>query len=208
MKTIRFNTFETNSSSCHSVTVFKNPKDWEDFKNNKTYLRRDMYDMEEHVERVNIINNENRKEYIADIKDLYNRIKEEIDDLAVPLRYTRYCEYDDKDNFIAKYLKEHFDFELMMKILLEPGDTVVCVPPKPISVRSYYDVDRVYTYEDFKVYDFYDFLFGCGLSSDDLPKFYVYGDDGDSGWTRAEVKELVDKNTGEEFVVVVRDEEC
>lgn len=37
MKTIRLGTFETNSSSCHSVTIMLKD-DWEDFKNHKKFI--------------------------------------------------------------------------------------------------------------------------------------------------------------------------
>ena len=37
MKTVRFGTFETNSSSCHSLTVMRK-QDWEDFKNYKKFI--------------------------------------------------------------------------------------------------------------------------------------------------------------------------
>lgn len=207
MKTIRFGTFETNSSSCHSITIFENRKDWDDFKNNKTYINRGMYDMEEHAERVNIISDENRSEYIVDINDLYERVKEEIEERAVPLCSSRYHRYDEKDDYIINYLKDHFDFDLMLKILTGKGNEIVCNLEKPITIKSYYE-DRYYVYNDLTISDFYDFIFGYGCLSENLPSFYVYGDGGDAGWTNAEVKEFVEKNTGEEFVVVVRDEEC
>lgn len=210
MKTVRFNTFETNSSSCHSVTVFKNPEDWKDFKNNKTGLRRIMYDIEEHSECVNIISDENRDEYIVDLKDLYNSMKEGVDNMTSPLRGSTYVSYNDKDNFIASYLKEHLDFSLMMKILTGGSMDIICVPPKPIVLRySHYDDVKTYTYDSLTVSDFYEFIFGYGRFFGDLPRFYVYGDEcSNAGWTNAEVKELIDKNTGEEITVVIRNEEC
>ena len=38
MKTVRFGTFETNSSSCHAITAMRK-SDWEKFKNGETFIK-------------------------------------------------------------------------------------------------------------------------------------------------------------------------
>ena len=205
MKSIRRGTFETNSSSCHSITVFHDEKDWEDFKNHLVYINRRMYDMEEHAERVNIITKENRDDYIVSINHLYDKVTEVLNDTP-NLRGYSYARYDERDEYIFNYLKKNWSAELMMKILVGKADDVICTPDKPIRVRYYFDDEKVYTYDNLTVSNFYDFLFGYGRFSDELPSFYVYGDW--SEWDEAKVKRFIDEDTGEKLVIVIRDEEC
>lgn len=205
MKYIRRGTFETNSSSCHSITIFQDGKDWEDFKNHLVYINRGMYDMEEHVERVNFITKENRDEYIVSIDHLYDKLTEILNDTP-RLISSHYVQYNEKDEYIFNYLKKNWSAELMMKILVGKCDDVICTPDKPIKVRYYFDNEKVYTYDTLTASDFYDFLFGYGRFSDELPEFYVYGDGGE--WSKAKVKRFIDEDTGERLVIVIRDEEC
>ena len=205
MKYIRRGTFETNSSSCHSITIFHDGKDWEDFKNHLTYINRGMYDMEEHTERVNFITKENRDEYIVSIDHLYDKLTEILNDTP-RLISSHYVQYNEKDEYIFNYLKKNWSSELMMKILVGKGDDVICTPDKPIKVRYYFDNEKVYTHDTLTASDFYDFLFGYGRFSDELPEFYVYGDGGE--WSEAKVKRFIDEDTGERLVIVIRDEEC
>lgn len=205
MKYIRRGTFETNSSSCHSITIFQDGKDWEDFKNHLVYINRGMYDMEEHTERVNFITKENRDEYIVNIDHLYDKLTEILNDTP-RLINSHYVQYNEKDEYIFNYLKKNWSAELMMKILVGKCDDVICTPDKPIKVRYYFDNEKVYTYDTLTASDFYDFLFGYGRFSDELPEFYVYGDGGE--WSEAKVKRFIDEDTGERLVIVIRDEEC
>lgn len=205
MKYIRHGTFETNSSSCHSITIFQDGKDWEDFKNHLVYINRGMYDMEEHTERVNFITKENRDEYIVNIDHLYDKLTEILNDTP-RLINSHYVQYNEKDEYIFNYLKKNWSAELMMKILVGKCDDVICTPDKPIKVRYYFDNEKVYTYDTLTASDFYDFLFGYGRFSDELPEFYVYGDGGE--WSEAKVKRFIDEDTGERLVIVIRDEEC
>lgn len=205
MKTIRRGTFETNSSSCHSITIFEDGKDWEDFKNHLVYINRGMYDMEEHAERVNIITKENRDEYIVSIDHLYDKLTGILNDTP-HLISSHYVQYNEKDEYIFNYLKNNWSVELMMKILTGKGGDVICTPDKPIKVRYYFDNEKVYTYDTLTASDFYDFLFGYGRFSDELPEFYVYGDGHE--WDEAKVKRFIDEDTGERLVIVIRDEEC
>lgn len=205
MKYIRRGTFETNSSSCHSITIFQDGKDWEDFKNHLVYINRGMYDMEEHTERVNFITKENRDEYIVNIDHLYDKLTELLNDTP-RLINSHYVQYNEKDEYIFNYLKKNWSAELMMKILVGKCDDVICTPDKPIKVRYYFDNEKVYTYDTLTASDFYDFLFGYGRFSDELPEFYVYGDGGE--WSEAKVKRFIDEDTGERLVIVIRDEEC
>ena len=205
MKYIRRGTFETNSSSCHSITIFQDGKDWEDFKNHLVYINRGMYDMEEHTERVNFITKENRDEYIVNIDHLYDKLTELLNDTP-RLINSHYVQYNEKDEYIFNYLKKNWSAELMMKILVGKCDDVICTPDKPIKVRYYFDNEKVYTYDTLTASDFYDFLFGYGRFSDELPEFYVYCDGGE--WSEAKVKRFIDEDTGERLVIVIRDEEC
>lgn len=205
MKYIRRGTFETNSSSCHSITIFQDGKDWEDFKNHLIYINRGMYDMEEHAERVNFITKENRDEYIVSIDHLYDKLTEILNDTP-RLINSHYVQYNEKDEYIFNYLKKNWSAELMMKILVGKCDDVICTPDKPIKVRYYFDNEKVYTYDTLTASDFYDFLFGYGRFSDELPDFYVYGDGHE--WSEAKVKRFIDEDTGERLVIVIRDEEC
>lgn len=205
MKYIRRGTFETNSSSCHSITIFQDGKDWDDFKNHLVYINRGMYDMEEHAERVNFITKENRDEYIVSIDRLYDKLTEILNDTP-RLINSHYVQYNEKDEYIFNYLKKNWSHELMMKILVGKCDDVICTPDKPIKVRYYFDNEKVYTYDTLTASDFYDFLFGYGRFSDELPEFYVYGDGHE--WSEAKVKRFIDEDTGERLVIVIRDEEC
>ena len=205
MKYIRQGTFETNSSSCHSITIFQDGKDWEDFKNHLVYINRGMYDMEEHAERVNIITKENRDEYIVSIDHLYDELTEILNNTP-SLRNSSYVQYNEKDVYIFNYLKKNWSAELMMKILVGKSDDVICTPDKPIKIRYYFDNERVYTYDTLTASDFYDFLLGYGRFSEELPEFYVYGDGHE--WSEAKVKRFIDEDTGERLVIVIRDEEC
>lgn len=206
MKTIRRSTFETNSSSCHSVTLFKNRKDWDDFVSHKVYINRGMYDIDEHTERFNIIDSENRDEYIKDLDEIYQYVKKALDSHIKGHFSSLPYEYTDIEIYELNYLKNNWSKDLMMKILLEPRDTQVCELEKPITVKYNWD-STGYTYNRLSVGDLYDFLFGYGKISEDIPDFYIYGD-GYDGWKDAEVKEYIDKATGEELVLVTRDEEC
>lgn len=205
MKTIRFGTFETNSSSCHSITIFEDGKDWEDFKNHLVCINRGMYDMEEHVERINFITKENRDEYLVSIDHLYDRITQVLEDTP-NLRSSYYIQYNDKDEYLFKYLKKNWSIDLMNKIIFGKNADVICKLDPPIKVRYYFDREKEYVYDELTVSDFYDFIFGYGRFSEDLPEFYVYGEG--SSWEESKVKRYVDEDTGERIVVVDRNEEC
>ena len=165
-----------------------------------------MYDMEEHAERVNIITKENRDEYIVSINHLYGKLTGILNDTP-NLRSSYYVQYNEKDEYIFNYLKKNWSAELMMEILTGKGDDVICTPDKPIKeVRYYFDNEKVYTYDTLTASDFYDFLFGYGKFSDELPDFYVYGDGHE--WDEAKVKRFIDEDTGDRLVIVIRDEEC
>ena len=205
MKVVRRGTFETNSSSCHSVTIFKNGQDWEDFKNHKVYINREMYDIEEHTERINVINEENHDDYIVNIDRLYDTISEIFMDTD-RLHDNYYSQYNDKDMYIFNYLKKNMSKDLLMKILVSKADDVICELNPPIKVTYNYGSKRTYVYDKLETCDFYDFLFGYGRFSEEIPDFYVYGDGHE--WDDAMVKRYVDEDTGERIVVVSRDEEC
>ena len=210
MKTVRFGTFETNSSSCHSVTVFKDAQDWKDFKEKKVYLRRDMFDMQEHEERLNVIDSSNKREYIRSLDELYEDVKDHIENDAGPLRRSNYHNYNEGiaelEMETYKYLINYFSRELFDKILFEPGSVEVCKLNKPVEVcYDYSGSGKVYTYDALTVNDFYDYIFG-GVHFDEIPSFYIYGM---CDWDEsAAVEEYTKKGTNEEMVVVTRDEEC
>lgn len=206
MKVIRRNTFETNSSSCHSITLFNNAQDWQDFKEHKTYINREMYNIEEHLSSFDVIDEKNHDDYIGSIQDLYNDVKERFDNVSKDsLRSYRYSNgYDEKDDFMFNYLKKNFNEKLFIKIITGKGDEEIVKPEKPIVVR--YDRDHTFEYDNLTVSDFYNYMFGYGCFIDDMPKFYIYGDDGD--WHNATVNEYVEKQTNKEIVMVTRDEEC
>lgn len=164
-----------------------------------------MYDMEEHAERVNFITKENRDEYIVSIDHLYDKVTEILNDTP-NLRSSYYVQYNEKDEYIFNYLKKNWSAELMMKILVGKSDEVICKLDPPIKIKYHFDVDRIYTYDELTASDFYDFLFGYGRFSDELPDFYVYGDGHE--WSEAKVKRFIDEDTGERLVIVIRDEEC
>lgn len=206
MKVIRRNTFETNSSSCHSITLFNNAQDWQDFKEHKTYINREMYNIEEHLSSFDVIDEKNHDDYIGSIQDLYNDVKERFDNVSKDsLRSYRYSNgYDEKDDFMFNYLKKNFNEKLFIKIITGKGDEEIVKPEKPIVVR--YDRDHTFEYDNLTVSDFYNYMFGYGCFIDDMPKFYIYGDDGD--WHNATVNEYVEKQTNKEIVMVTRDLEC
>lgn len=206
MKIIRRNTFETNSSSCHSITLFNNAQDWQDFKEHKTYINREMYNVEEHYTTFDVIDEKNHDDYIGSIQDLYNDVKERFDNVSKDsLRSYRYSNgYDEKDDFMFNYLKKNLNEELFIKIITGKGDEEIVKPEKPIVVR--YDRDHTFEYDNLTVSDFYNYMFGYGCFIDDMPKFYIYGDDGD--WHNATVNEYIEKQTNKEIVMVTRDEEC
>lgn len=206
MKVIRRNTFETNSSSCHSITLFNNAQDWQDFKEHKTYINREMYNIEEHLSSFDVIDEKNHDDYIGSIQDLYNDVKERFDNVSKDsLRSYRYSNgYDEKDDFMFNYLKKNFNEKLFIKIITGKGDEEIVKPEKPIVVR--YDRDHTFEYDNLTVSDFYNYMFGYGCFIDDMPKFYIYGDDGD--WHNATVNEYVEKQTNKEIVMVTRDQEC
>lgn len=203
MISIRNGTFETNSSSCHSVTIFKDPKDWEDFKNHKTFIRECMYDINEHTDIFNIIDSDNRLEYIKTFDEIYDIVKDSIEHPDESICRRGYnC--DEKDVKIFNYLRKNISKELLFKILTGNDDEEIVKLDTPITIT--YGSGYQYTYENLKVYDFYDFLFGYGNLSSDLPKIYIYGNNGD--WEKADVKEYIEKNTNESLVLVTRNEEC
>ena len=71
MKLIRLNTFETNSSSCHSVTVFKT-SDYIKFKNGETFYIGDYEYQDDH----NTYYNELKSEDFLTIEDIRDRVIE------------------------------------------------------------------------------------------------------------------------------------
>lgn len=206
MISVRYGTFETNSSSCHSITIFRDKKDWDDFKNHFVYINRNAFEIDEHKTIFDVINSENRTDYIRPIHHLYEKISEFLDDTTDP--FCSKYHSDAKDEAIWRYLKDNWSEDLMIKILTANGKEIIFTPKKPVKVKytwSGYE-SKVYTYNYFTVADFYDFMFGYGVIANELPKFYIYGDDGD--WQDAVVEEYINKETGKEMVMVTRDEEC
>lgn len=69
LETIRRNTFETNSSSCHSVTTM--PTDlWTQFKNHEVVFKKGEWDIECHTSISTVLNEDNIK-YVAIPFDKY-----------------------------------------------------------------------------------------------------------------------------------------
>lgn len=89
MRTIRYNVFETNSSSCHSVVIM-NTNDWDAFKENEVFIKRQCFEIDEHMDTFNDLRwrddltdseaFERWKEYFVSFNDYYEEFKNKMKD--------------------------------------------------------------------------------------------------------------------------------
>lgn len=122
MRLIRLNTFETNSSSCHSVTVFKT-SDYIKFKNGETFYIGDYEYHDDH----NTYYNELKSEDFLTIEDIRDRV---IEYLSYESNLQSLKDQDSQVGWGTTYRAAEFlvkmkpDIDFYKKIMSEDGEKI------------------------------------------------------------------------------------
>lgn len=122
MKLIRLNTFETNSSSCHSITVFKT-SDFIKFKNGETFYIGDYEYHDDH----NTYYNELKSEDFLTIEDIKDRV---IEYLSYESNLRNLRDHDSESGWGNTYRAAEFlvktnpDIDFYKKVMLEDDEKV------------------------------------------------------------------------------------
>ena len=213
MITIRQNVFETNSSSCHSLTFFSKSL-WKDFIDRKVFIRRSSFsDWEIHTTKFDTIDKDSKEYYLISANDYYKETVESIK-TALSKPVSKYYSASDFEYAIMGYLKENISKELLQKILFGKSDDIIYNFKEPI-VEDYGryhsdNRDHTITYTGITVSD----LYGCIYNQDrfDVEKVYIFGED---TWNKDQVKywkvwvqdknESVKEENEEEIILIDRE---
>lgn len=194
----RFNVFETNSSSCHSL-VRMSRRDWNDFKDGRILIRRDNFDIEEHARRYNKVH----EDEIVAWEDFYNLVKKDLPNLHKT--HDGYP-FDNFDMAVINFVKENWSPELCKKMLISDWSEVVYEFPEEIidEYSGYGGSPYVAHYKTITWGNIMDLLHRQYEVGDN---YYFFQDD--NGWKNAEVYFLQkEEGTLAEEMFIDRREKC
>lgn len=181
MNTIRYNVYETNSSSCHSIT-FCSGKEWNDFVNHKVCWIRDNWSIDEHSSTTHTVCDEDK----IDVTELFKKVLEILDDEPRFLNSYSYRGYHPSEDIDAGMIldlavfrwlkKEITTVDKLVEYCTSTNDDLRIKLEKPFDVQYSWN-DKPTHYEDFGLYSIRDVLkkiielaYGCYFP-------YFYGDD-------------------------------
>lgn len=213
MRTIRNGVFETNSSSCHSVTLMAEA-DWEAVKSKELLIKRKPFDIVEHAERFNSALPNMQEEWDENVWHDYFITKQEYLQQFIDAWNSKgldtLLEYfaknyspspsDEYYSAITKWVNCNLDNEKFHRVLLGEGlgeykDHLI-VFEQPVKLIDYSSPDYNWKNGQYPTKDCYEF------SSEDLweyihdsnllgylnvPEVYLYGDT-DDGWLEKNAK--------------------
>ena len=115
MKTVRRNIFETNSSSCHALTVMSHSY-WDEFKAHNLFLINGVFEYEEHEDRYYDIRGK-EDEYFITFADFFKQVKAKV--ASYEYKYSYYFT-ESTNKFYeqeADILKKNFSKKFFLKLL-------------------------------------------------------------------------------------------
>lgn len=196
--------FESNSSSCHSLVRMKK-KDWLDFRDGRVLLKRYNFDMEEHVDRYNKVNEDELVTY----EDFYEMIKKDL-----PYLHQTKDDYpfDEFDEAVIKYIKENWSLEFCKKLLTTNWNEIAYEFPEEVTVEynhwGSYGTPYVAHHKHITFDNIVDILnrqYKC-FDENDSEGLYCFQDE--NGWKEAAVFFLHKEGEQDTEVLVDRWEEC
>lgn len=179
MFTIRQGTFETNSSSCHSLTVMTKGI-WDSFKKREVFIRCSHFSaIEIHTTVFDEINNENKDDYLVNAEDYYKEVVKEAKAYFGSTLSNRYVYSSSEfNNAVDNFIKKNLTVEMVKDALLGKKDKKVLYTfNKPIvedySHYHYDGLEHKIVYKNITVRDIYQRIFDNG--DFDVPHVYIYG---------------------------------
>lgn len=204
MKTIRNNVFETNSSSCHSVT-FCSGKDWNDFVNHKVCWVRENWEIEEHLDTTHTLDECDK----IDVNELFTKVFEVLND-PKKTKFLATYNYRSMDTDSGMLLdlavfewlkKEVRTVDKFIEYCTSTNHDLRIKLEKPLDIKYSWNIEPSH-YEDFGLYTIHDILkkvieaaYGCNFP-------YFYGDD---CWDKEHAEMVVTGETPKEMQVEVED---
>lgn len=140
MVTVRNEVFETNSSSCHVITIARR-SDWTDFKNGKTGWKKDSYAIEEHES----ITYKLQDEDIIDLDKAFEKVKKTLTAENDEAFNNRFAD-DPLTKGVWQYVKDHFSRKMFDDFLNGYGQPRVPFD-NPITVHYKWS-DKDVTYHE------------------------------------------------------------
>lgn len=155
MRTIRRNVFETNSSSCHSISIFSR-NIWEKFQNGEIVFKPNTFDYEEHIDQTNRFSDENFEESFMSFDSFFEQTVELVNDYERPSSYETNSsrKYHDLRLYTFKSLLTK-DFLRNVLINSSSGVSVQSIQP-PLVVDWHWGGTS--TYDRFTTSDMYEVL--------------------------------------------------